>query len=114
MPDDWRLDAEYSYLSDPRFLREFYEDEFKTETETATFPEATEIDLTDFENLYQRLINSTLKERKQMKGLESHRLETIVPASLVVKFLMGKLKLRRIIQSNFALKEGVLYEMLHS
>jgi exopolyphosphatase/guanosine-5'-triphosphate,3'-diphosphate pyrophosphatase len=87
------------------------EDESKTEA--ATFPEATEIDLTDFENLYQRIINSTLKERKRMKGLESHRLEMIVPASLVVKFLMGKLKLQRIIQSNFALKEGVIYELLH-
>jgi exopolyphosphatase / guanosine-5'-triphosphate,3'-diphosphate pyrophosphatase len=74
----------------------------------------TEIDLTDFENLYQRLINSTLKERKQMKGLETHRLDTIVPASLMVKFLMGKLKLRRIIQSNYALKEGILYELLNA
>ncbi|MEK7358862.1 MAG: LPS assembly protein LptD [Planctomycetota bacterium] len=36
MPDDWRLDAEYSYLSDPRFLREFYEDEFKTEKDRET------------------------------------------------------------------------------
>jgi exopolyphosphatase / guanosine-5'-triphosphate,3'-diphosphate pyrophosphatase len=82
-------------------------------SEKASLPEATEIDLADFENLYQRLINSTLKERKQMKGLEAHRLETIVPASLLVKFLMGKLKLRRIVQSNFALKEGILYEMIH-
>ena len=82
-------------------------------TEKASFPEAAEIDLTDFENLYQRLVNSTLKERKQMKGLEAHRLETIVPASLLVKFLMGKLKLRRIIQSNYALKEGILFEMLN-
>ncbi|MBN2273851.1 MAG: hypothetical protein JXR41_10025 [Bacteroidales bacterium] len=89
------------------------EDESGIETETARFPEANEIDLNDFENLYQRLINSTLKERKQMKGLESHRLDVIVPASLTVKFLMSKLKLQRIIQSNFALKEGVLYELLN-
>jgi exopolyphosphatase/guanosine-5'-triphosphate,3'-diphosphate pyrophosphatase len=87
------------------------EDDSKTETDV--FPVATEIDLTDFENLYQRLINSTMKERKQMKGLESHRLEIIVPASLMVKFLMSKLKLQRIIQSNFALKEGVLWELMH-
>jgi len=85
----------------------------ETVTEKKLTPDATEIDLTDFENLYQRLINSTLKERKQMKGLESHRLETIVPASLMVKFLMGKLKLKRIIQSDFALKEGILYELLN-
>jgi exopolyphosphatase/guanosine-5'-triphosphate,3'-diphosphate pyrophosphatase len=74
----------------------------------------TEIDLADFENLYQHLINSTLKERKQMKGLEAHRLDTIVPASMLVKFLMGKLKLQHIIHSNFALKEGILYELLHN
>ncbi len=84
------------------------------ETETATMPQAVEIDLSDFENLYQRLINSTLKERKQMKGLESHRLEMIVPAALLVKFLMSKLKLQRIIQSNFALKEGALWEIAQS
>ncbi|MEK6737749.1 MAG: LPS assembly protein LptD, partial [Planctomycetota bacterium] len=36
LPDDWRLDAEYSYLSDPRFLREFYEDDFKTEKDRET------------------------------------------------------------------------------
>ena len=82
------------------------------ESETGTSPESINIDLTDFENLYQKLINSTLKERKQMKGLESMRLELIVMATLVVKFIMQKLKLQRLIQSNFALKEGVIYELL--
>jgi len=42
------------------------------------------IDLVDFENLYQKLINSTLKERKHMKGLEAMRLEMIVVATLLV------------------------------
>jgi exopolyphosphatase / guanosine-5'-triphosphate,3'-diphosphate pyrophosphatase len=82
------------------------------ESETGTSPESINIDLTDFENLYQKLINSTLKERKQMKGLESMRLEMIVVATLVVKFILQKLKLQRLIQSNFALKEGVVYELL--
>jgi exopolyphosphatase/guanosine-5'-triphosphate,3'-diphosphate pyrophosphatase len=82
------------------------------ESETSLSPESNVIDLTDFENLYQKLINSTLKERKQMKGLESMRLEMIVVATLVVKFILQKLKLREMIQSNFALKEGVVYELL--
>jgi exopolyphosphatase/guanosine-5'-triphosphate,3'-diphosphate pyrophosphatase len=82
------------------------------ESETGEMPESVTIDLTDFENLYQKLINSTLKERKQMKGLESMRLEMIVVATLVVKFILQKLKLQRLIQSNFALKEGVVYELL--
>lgn len=83
------------------------------ESETSTLPEAADIDLEDFENLYQKLINSTLKERKQMKGLESMRIEMIVVATLIVKFIIQKLKLRRLIQSNFALKEGVVYEILN-
>jgi exopolyphosphatase/guanosine-5'-triphosphate,3'-diphosphate pyrophosphatase len=82
------------------------------ESDTSLSPESNVIDLTDFENLYQKLINSTLKERKQMKGLESMRLEMIVVATLVVKFILQKLKLREMIQSNFALKEGVVYELL--
>ena len=48
-----------------------------------------------------------------MKGLESMRLEMIVVATLIVKFIMQKLKLRQLIQSNFALKEGVVYELLN-
>lgn len=83
------------------------------ESETGVIPESVDIDLTDFENLYQKLINSTLKERKQMKGLESMRLEMIVVATLIVKFILQKLKITHLIQSNFALKEGVVYEILN-
>lgn len=83
------------------------------ESETGTSSESVNIDLTNFENLYQQLINSTLKERKQMKGLESMRLEMIVVATLIVKFILQKLKLQRLVQSNFALKEGVVYELLN-
>ena len=83
------------------------------ESETGVVPESVNIDLTDFENLYQKLINSTLKERKQMKGLESMRLEMIVVATLIVKFILQKLKITHLIQSNFALKEGVVYEILN-
>jgi exopolyphosphatase/guanosine-5'-triphosphate,3'-diphosphate pyrophosphatase len=84
-----------------------------SESETSVIPQSVVIDLTDFENLYQKLINSTLKERKQMKGLESMRLEMIVMATLIVKFVLQKLKLSRLMQSNFALKEGVVYELIN-
>ncbi len=89
------------------------EDDSHCEPETGISPEAVVIDLTDFENIYQRLINSTLKERKQMKGLESMRIEMIVVAILIVKFVLQKFKLTRLIQSNFSLKEGVIFEVLN-
>ncbi len=88
-------------------------DDPRFESETGVLPQSVEIDLTDFENLYQRLINSTLKERKQMKGLETMRLEMIVVATLIVKFILQKLKINHLVQSNFALKEGVIYELLN-
>ncbi|UJS18281.1 MAG: LPS assembly protein LptD [Candidatus Jettenia sp.] len=36
LPYDFRLDMEYSYLSDPRFLREFFRHEFKQEKDRET------------------------------------------------------------------------------
>jgi exopolyphosphatase/guanosine-5'-triphosphate,3'-diphosphate pyrophosphatase len=48
-----------------------------------------------------------------MKGLESMRLEMIVVATLIVKFVLQKFKLNRLIQSNFALKEGAIFEVLN-
>jgi len=35
-PQDIRMDLEYSYLSDPRFLREYFQHEFKTEKDHET------------------------------------------------------------------------------
>lgn len=83
------------------------------ESETGKTPEMLTIDLVDFENLYQKLINSTLKERKQMKGLEAMRLEMIVVATLLVKFILQKMKIKHLIQSGYALKEGVIYQLLY-
>jgi exopolyphosphatase/guanosine-5'-triphosphate,3'-diphosphate pyrophosphatase len=48
-----------------------------------------------------------------MKGLESMRLEMIVIATLIVKFILQKLKINGLVQSNFSLKEGVVYEILN-
>lgn len=36
LPYDWRLEMEYSYLSDPRFLREYFRQEFKQEKDHET------------------------------------------------------------------------------
>lgn len=84
------------------------------ESETALDPQMSYIDTGDFEDLYQILINSTLKERKQMKGLEAIRLEMIVLATLQVNIILHKLKIRRFIMSNFSLKEGIIHNLLYN
>lgn len=82
------------------------------ETETALYAKSIEIKIKDFDLLYQKLIHSTIKERQQMKGLEPMRTEMIVLACLFVKFIIGKLKIDNIIQTNFSLKEGAIYQLI--
>ena len=86
----------------------------KYESETGLSPEAFEIDLLEFEDLSWRLVSSTVKERKKIKGLEPMRIEYIVLAALLVKFLIEKTRIKTLIQSNFALKEGLMQELTDS
>lgn len=84
-----------------------------TETESAKNANALPIELTDFHFLYNKLIKSSVEERKKMKGLEPMRIEMIVLASLFVKFILENFSFNRLMQSNFALKEGAIYELLN-
>jgi exopolyphosphatase/guanosine-5'-triphosphate,3'-diphosphate pyrophosphatase len=83
------------------------------ETETSKHPEANPISIDQFKLLYNRLIKSTLEERKQMKGLEIMRVEMIVLACIFVNHLIEHLDIQKIIQSNFALKEGIIWELIN-
>lgn len=74
--------------------------------------QSIDIALKDFELLHQKLVNSTVEERRKMKGLESMRIEMIVLASLFVKFILENHNFRQLLQSNFALKEGAIFEIL--
>jgi exopolyphosphatase / guanosine-5'-triphosphate,3'-diphosphate pyrophosphatase len=70
-----------------------------------------EMDLKDYKLLHQRLVNSTLEERKLMPGLEPVRIEMIVLASIFVNFSLKKLKIKKMFQSSYSLKEGILAEV---
>jgi len=72
------------------------------------------INLDDYYHLHQQLIQSTTAERLKMEGLEIVRVEMIVLASIFVNFILRKLKLETIVQSNFAIKEGMLDKILNS
>jgi len=77
-------------------------------------PSAVSIDMQAFTTLYARLIASTVNERKQMKGLEPMRIEMIVLAAIFTKFTMQKCNIQQLIQSDYALKEGVIRELIVS
>jgi len=73
-----------------------------------------EIRIDDFNQIYERLIKSTTAERKEMKGLESIRIEMIVPSVIFIKLIIDRLNIHKIYQTDFALREGVLFERIFS
>lgn len=71
-----------------------------------------EITIDDFQKIYEMLIRSTTEERMQMKGLEQLRVEMIIPAIILIGLVVQKLEIDKIVQTDYALREGVLYELL--
>ncbi len=72
-----------------------------------------EIDLSDFEKIHTQLLQSRLEERKDMPGMEPVRVEMIVLASVFVGFIIRHCHIQKLIQSDYALKEGVVAEILN-
>jgi exopolyphosphatase/guanosine-5'-triphosphate,3'-diphosphate pyrophosphatase len=73
-----------------------------------------EIEMDDFKRIYEMLIKSTTAERTQMRGMESIRIEMIVPSVLFIKLVVDRLKIKKIYQTDFALREGILYDRIFS
>jgi len=73
-----------------------------------------EILIPDFIRIYELLIASTTSQRCEMKGLESLRIEMIVPSVIFIKLVIDRLKIQKIYQTDYALREGVLYERIFS
>jgi exopolyphosphatase/guanosine-5'-triphosphate,3'-diphosphate pyrophosphatase len=73
-----------------------------------------QISIGDFNNIYRKLIDSTTAERTQMKGMESIRIEMIVPSVLFIKLIVDRLNIKTIFQTDYALREGVLYKRIFS
>ena len=67
-----------------------------------------EISTEDFFSVYNKLIQSTKKERLHMKGMDMVRVDLIVPAVILIEQLISNSGLTTILQTDFALREGVL------
>jgi exopolyphosphatase/guanosine-5'-triphosphate,3'-diphosphate pyrophosphatase len=72
------------------------------------------LELKDYFNLHNDLLKSTYNERLNLKGLEFVRVEMIVLASIFVNFIIRKLEIKSMIQSSYALKEGMLDKIITS
>ncbi|MBK7939196.1 MAG: exopolyphosphatase [Lewinellaceae bacterium] len=63
-----------------------------------------------FYPLYETLLRSTLAERRAMPKLPDERIEMVVVALVLIRFVLQKAGIREIYTSVYALKEGMLEE----
>ena len=73
-----------------------------------------EVSLSDFRMVYKKLIRSTREERLQMKGMDFVRVDLIVPAVILIETIVREIGIQKIVQTDFALREGVLFELIHT
>lgn len=70
------------------------------------------ISMKDFYEVYKSLIKSTRGQRLKMKGMDMVRVDLIVPAVIFIEQLITEIGINQIIQTDFALREGVLFEIM--
>lgn len=73
-----------------------------------------EFKMEDYFSIHQQLIHSTTQQRTQMKGLIKMRVDMIVLASGLLTFVLEKTGIRRMTLSAYALKEGMLFEIMNN
>ena len=74
---------------------------------------SAEIPPDGFMQLHLKLLSSIRAERLAMKGMEPIRVDFIVLASIFTNFVITRLGIKSIYQSNYALKEGALFEIFN-
>ena len=67
----------------------------------------------DFNTISKIIIDSTKAEREQMTGMEPLRVEMIVPSFVFIRYVLKRLNIQSITQTDFALREGILFEWIN-
>ncbi len=70
-----------------------------------------EFDHDELLTLIEKIVNSSHQQRLITKGIIPIRIDMIVTASLLTRFVMEKLRITKVVMSTNSLKEGVLAEM---
>jgi len=67
------------------------------------------VSIVHFKQLYKELIVSDKEQRNKMKGLIKMRVDMIVVAALILKFVLDKSHIKSMKLSAYSLKEGVMF-----
>ncbi len=74
----------------------------------------SEIPIREYYRIYDKLLKSTLAERREMPGLISLRVDFIVMALIFINLILKEANIVKMWQSGYSLKEGVLSELKRS
>ncbi|MFC2090631.1 phosphatase [Bacteroidota bacterium] len=72
-----------------------------------------ELKMEHYRVIHQSLLHSNAEDRLAMPGMEPVRVEMIVPATIFITFVLKNCELKKLIQSSYALKEGVMAELVN-
>lgn len=70
--------------------------------------------LDEYNHVHQWLLKSTIATRKKTKGLVKMRVDMIVISSICTNFMLKKFRIREMVLSKYALKEGALWKLAHA
>ncbi|MDG5799647.1 phosphatase [Marinilabiliaceae bacterium ANBcel2] len=68
----------------------------------------------DVEKTHRLLTSLDIDARKLIPGMDQNRVQNIVPASIIVQWIIGKLKNAEVWQCAFSLKEGAIDQIINS
>lgn len=72
-----------------------------------------EITISNFEELHRKLIVSTTEQRKAMPCMDKARVELIIPGTIFINFIIREMRMERLSQCNYALKQGAVYQFIN-
>ena len=78
------------------------------------FPTYAIVPIDNFSPLYKRLLTSTKAERYAFKDIPDERANMIVVAIILIEYILKNVNIDRILVSKYAMKEGILAELLGS
>ena len=70
------------------------------------------IDVKHFTPLYEKVIQMNLEERQDASSIPDTRSDMIVVAMVLIQYIIRKANIKKIMVSSYAMKEGILSEML--
>lgn len=83
------------------------------ESEKLIYSSDYEFNLLEFDNVKENILGLTLEERLKLPGLIEERAPMIVVGTVLVNFILDRLKIQRFKLARYALKEGVASEFLN-